>query len=251
MKLLVKNGADIHTADKLRRTTLHCAAEVGEVAISSSLLENGANFNAKDAQERIVLQLALEGRQFTVVKEKQHAAVRLLIERGANLNAKGRYGLTLLHIYAQRGNRIQVQLLLEYGANVNVRDNIGHTPLFLANYHGHEAVAELLREYGAYTKVGSTTYFLEGSNNGHAEEENRLDQRLDHIHNLEIIYKILTTERDGFYAQNQNLDRMFAKSGYSSGGSQVDGYYVREQFAKLRELILYFSFSCDSGKLDA
>ncbi|OCL12661.1 ankyrin, partial [Glonium stellatum] len=72
------------------------------------------------------------------------AAVRLLIERGANLNAKGRYGLTLLHIYAQRGNRIQVQLLLEYGANVNVRDNIGHTPLFLANYHGHEAVAELL-----------------------------------------------------------------------------------------------------------
>jgi ankyrin repeat protein len=39
-----------------------------------------------------------------------------------------------------------VKLLLEKGANVESKDDIGHTPLSWAAQNGHEAVVKLLLE---------------------------------------------------------------------------------------------------------
>src|ERR1700730_6464422 len=49
-------------------------------------------------------------------------AARELIAKGADVNARFRYGQTPLFKAAERGNTEVVKLLLEKGADVNVRD---------------------------------------------------------------------------------------------------------------------------------
>ena len=57
---------------------------------------------------------------------------KLLIEKGANLDAKDSMGYTPLY-WAVLFSRIEiVQFLCDYGASVEARDNLGCTPLFLA-----------------------------------------------------------------------------------------------------------------------
>jgi ankyrin repeat protein len=58
---------------------------------------------------------------------------RMLLERGARIDARMTNGETPLH-WAVRGKNIQVvRLLLEHGADVNARDNSGKTPSQLAS----------------------------------------------------------------------------------------------------------------------
>lgn len=47
----------------------------------------------------------------------------ILLQHGANVNAKNDYGKTPLHEAAEEGDIDTVELLLRYGADVNTRDN--------------------------------------------------------------------------------------------------------------------------------
>ena len=55
--------------------------------------------------------------------------VKLLLERGADPNAKFYDGSTSLHIAAHLGRVEIVKILLEHGANPLIADNGGHIPL--------------------------------------------------------------------------------------------------------------------------
>lgn len=58
-------------------------------------------------------------------------------------------GHTALHEAAMYGHLALAQLLLDYGANVNARTTTGITPLHEAVYHNHSVIVELLLAYGA------------------------------------------------------------------------------------------------------
>ena len=77
------------------------------------------------------------------------AVVKLLVEKGAKLEAKDeRNGLTPLLWAAANGHEAVVKLLLEKGAELEAKDH-GQTPLFYAAANGREAVVKLLVEKGA------------------------------------------------------------------------------------------------------
>ena len=77
------------------------------------------------------------------------AVVRLLLEKGARVDAKAEDGSTALHQAARSGHEAVVRLLLEKGARVDAKDGLGSTALHRAAESGHEAVARLLLEKGA------------------------------------------------------------------------------------------------------
>jgi ankyrin repeat protein len=75
--------------------------------------------------------------------------VKLLIEKGADINVKNNFGSTPLHYASNEGNTEVVKLLIDNGADINVKDRADTTPLHKASFKGHTEVVNLLIENGA------------------------------------------------------------------------------------------------------
>jgi ankyrin repeat protein len=76
--------------------------------------------------------------------------VKLLLEKGADLDSEDKHGQTPLLLASRKGNVEVVKLLLEKGANVESKDDSGWTPLLLAAAgKGNGEVVKLLLEKGA------------------------------------------------------------------------------------------------------
>lgn len=82
-------------------------------------------------------------------------AARLLVERGAEVNSASRNDMRVmpLHSAAATGDpdtRYELsKLLLEHGADPNARQQDDYTPLMAADQHGDKRLRELLIEHGA------------------------------------------------------------------------------------------------------
>lgn len=76
---------------------------------------------------------------------------RLLIERGADVVAPARNAMKVapVHAAATQGDREMMQLLLERGADPNARQQMDYTPLHGSASRGDQETARLLVERGA------------------------------------------------------------------------------------------------------
>jgi ankyrin repeat protein/mono/diheme cytochrome c family protein len=80
----------------------------------------------------------------------EEAKVRLLLSKGANVNAKQAQGRTPLYLAAMLGNGIPtMRLLLTKGADSNMAAVNGQTPLMMAAQRGNVEAVKLLIEQGA------------------------------------------------------------------------------------------------------
>jgi ankyrin repeat protein len=75
--------------------------------------------------------------------------VKLLVEKGAELDSKDEDGQTPLLWAAFFGHEAVAKLLVEKGAELDSKNKDGLTPLFYAASRGREAVVKLLVEKGA------------------------------------------------------------------------------------------------------
>jgi hypothetical protein len=81
--------------------------------------------------------------------------VRAVLDAGASVNAANRYGVTALGFAAERGHFDVVRLLVERGADVNVVDSFyGSRPVDFALRGGHLDIAVFLLEHKAQGAVG-------------------------------------------------------------------------------------------------
>ncbi|KAF7975367.1 hypothetical protein HWV62_9693 [Athelia sp. TMB] len=96
------------------------------------------------------------------------ATLRLLLRRGANVNAQDGDGRTALWYASHLGVESMVELLLEHGADANLRGEDG-SALLQAVFNKHEAIARLLLQRGAdantYDGAGRTVLWY-ASNHG-------------------------------------------------------------------------------------
>jgi hypothetical protein len=80
--------------------------------------------------------------------------VKLLLAKGAEVNAQDKRGRTALIVASKDGYREVVQILLAYGADVNGRDKKGNTALDWASFSGYGVspkpdIQEMLMKAGA------------------------------------------------------------------------------------------------------
>ena len=101
---------------------LSAAAFIGDLPAMEKALADGADPNTKDPQSgSTVLSIAALMGHTKVVS--------LLLEHGADINAKSRDGGTALHAAAFLGRVETVELLLEKGADTTLQNNMGGTAI--------------------------------------------------------------------------------------------------------------------------
>ena len=94
------------------------AVFIGDLATVKRALTDGADPNAQDPQSGSTM--------LSIASLMGHTeVVALLLERGADVNAKSRDGGTALHAAAFLGRAETVKLLLEKGADTTLRNNMG------------------------------------------------------------------------------------------------------------------------------
>ena len=128
----LRRGAYINVRDTEGRRPLYWAANHGDDAMVSLLIENGADVDVTKNGGVTPLHAAAKRNAFVVVK--------LLIDGGANVNLKDSTGKSPLHWSALRRTGLlsgadevaAARLLIDGGADVNATDNDGGTPLHTA-----------------------------------------------------------------------------------------------------------------------
>ena len=88
---------------------------------------------------------ALNDQLFEAVRKGDAAAVTAALDKGADVNAKFRYGTTALFKAAERGHTEVVKILLDRGADAKVKDTFyGATAMTWALDNNHFGVVKLL-----------------------------------------------------------------------------------------------------------
>jgi len=142
--VFIEKGCNVDGKDKLGRTALMDAAEIGSVAVIEVLSKNNANLNEQDREGHTAVSYALDF--VNQEEEKFLNAAQCLIEKGANPDFPGKLtNRTLLHCVAAQGEMDIVKKLVEqYNANPMQRDDTGRYPVDYAKENKHEEVAEYL-----------------------------------------------------------------------------------------------------------
>jgi ankyrin repeat protein len=118
-------------------TPLMRAAAFGTTAELKSLLQKGADPNAKNAQGATALLYAIP----------EESKVRALLEKGANVNVQTKQGRTPLHMAAAIDGGVNtVRLLLDKGADVNARAPKDPGPIPTPMGNGATALLEAARQ---------------------------------------------------------------------------------------------------------
>ena len=118
---------------------LGLASFFGHFDVVEYLLQSGAEVNSlsKNSQQVMPLHSSVAG---------QHLEVsRILLEHGADVNAKQADDFSPLHEAVQNGQVEMVQLLLLHGADRYAQKSDGETPVTMADEKGFSEVAALLK----------------------------------------------------------------------------------------------------------
>ena len=136
---------------------------------------------------------------------------KILIEAGADVNAKNNNGETaLISASNNRCNLELAKILIEAGANVNADDNNGNTALMIAVIRRCDKVAQILIEAGAdinaRNAAGKTAITLNEKVNGidlmgMHEEVSKRDRK-----NFEIVQDELKRDIDNFPIKGRTAD---------------------------------------------
>lgn len=109
----------------------------------------------------------LNDRLWEAARKGDAAAVKMLLDKGADVNAKFRYGATALSYASDKGHLEVVKILLERGADVNVRDSFYKTtPIMWAVSKGYTAIVQALLDKGA---EGVDEVLITAARGGNAE----------------------------------------------------------------------------------
>jgi ankyrin repeat protein len=148
----IEDRSIVNLAGPDGRTPLMFAALYGSASDLTTLLEQGADPNARSDAGLTALILAAT----------DSAKTQLLLAKGADVNVRSEDGRTALHIAAMGGDTATVKRLLDAGASVNF--NGGDSPLVLAAATGNvelvqmliEAGAPVTRQAGVYAMIAAT-----------------------------------------------------------------------------------------------
>jgi ankyrin repeat protein len=131
-------------------TALHFAAYYGSLDAMRILLDGGAPTEA--VTTNFLTNMPLHA---AVAGAARQEAASILLEHGADVNARQHHGFSALHTPAMLGDRTLAALLLAHGADPGAKTDEGKTPADIAREQGHTDLAALFRGLDARANATS------------------------------------------------------------------------------------------------
>jgi len=155
--LLLRNGANPNLQDYNLDTALHWASARGFLEMVEKLLEsenidiNITNNNLQNALHYVFDELHYLHYEI-YNPDNVEPIVKLLIEKGININERDKNGTTVLHMAARENRGVVVGMLLRAGANENIKESIFNpddttNPLTYTAYESAEYVKNYIEEH--------------------------------------------------------------------------------------------------------
>ena len=129
-QLMLEHGADVNALDKDQATPLHSASYVSNLGTTRVLLDSGGNIHAKNVQGRTPLHMASQS-YFYIGSEP--ALLKLLLSRGADINARDNDQATPFLLASLCLNPQSAEELLQNGADANAVNIHGQNSLHLVS----------------------------------------------------------------------------------------------------------------------
>ncbi|KAL0639883.1 Ankyrin repeat domain-containing protein 16 [Maublancomyces gigas] len=158
IQLLLTKGANINqVCTPTSGTALTNAIKCGNIAIARLLLRHGADPNVWDGCARD-LAARFSGTALHVAAAQEPANevwVEMLLENGAEVNARDQHRRTALHIACMRESDpcVVVKQLLRAGIDINAFCEQHQTALWVAVFRRNEELVKLLLDSGANTSI--------------------------------------------------------------------------------------------------
>ena len=155
LKLLIDSDADTNKADPQGLPPLALAIEEQKYETAKALIEAGANVNSVASKDQLTpLMIAAaesqpaEGSMFLPTSTRPIDIAKALIKRGADVNAKDKDGMTALMVATSHDNAPTIGLLLQSGANAEAKNNRGEQALDIAKLNGNQEAAQAISVLG-------------------------------------------------------------------------------------------------------
>jgi ankyrin repeat protein len=153
-KYLIENKADVNLTDNNNRTPLCIAVKLRNVEIVKLLLDNGADINMADENGDTPL--------FISVDSFDSDTLQVLIDNGADVNCVKTDGTSPIHRAASLGNLTAVKILSER-CELNARTVKDDSPVLIAALNGHSEIVKYLvankADVNVANKAGLTPLF--------------------------------------------------------------------------------------------
>ncbi len=154
VKLLVKAGADVHAKDEYGQTALTLSAGYGHKEVATFLIKSGADIKDDSAYK------ALQSAVFS----KDTEYVKLLVDAGVNINiVPDDESSTPLMWASGEGSFYIVKVLVEGGADVNLKNKYGYTALIVGS-SSIEGIDENMDVIRYLVKQGADIHALSNDN---------------------------------------------------------------------------------------
>lgn len=179
IKIFVKAGSDINEIDSKGWTPIFYAAQEGQYDTCRFLITCGARTAQKDVNGWTPVYVAAVNNRADLLElffkngasidstDRHHirsplqwaavhgniSACSVLLQRGANVEAKDKEGLTPLLISAQHGHSDLTRLFCIKGAKIDATDEEGRTPLYWSVRNNHPDCVTVLLSAGANVNV--------------------------------------------------------------------------------------------------
>ena len=175
VELLHRDGAHVDVRGDCGRTPLYSTAFYGDLEMVQVLLDYKADANFRNVANWTPIHFLSYGSRSPIahfnIPQLWPDVARLLLEHGADVNARMDDGTTPLYL---AGTVEVVHVLLEHGAIVDAVDNVGKTPLHSAAEYRHDEAVRSLLKHGA--NVGAVDY--EGRTPLHSAAEDGNDRAI-------------------------------------------------------------------------